>query len=120
MAFPPPKKAPPALAIKFGEAKSPEDDNPDLGEDVDDKGADDTEAAQQAAGDAAIAALHSGDGLSFIKAIVAGVKAGTIDAADLDLGDDDEPHNPWSDGRDDNPPGKSFDLPKSFKPARMD
>jgi hypothetical protein len=78
-----PKKPPPMMAVSIGAAK-PEDDAPAEGDHGDDE-----EEALKAGGDAAIAALHAGDGLSFARALVAIQSAsdggmGTA-AADLDM-----------------------------------
>jgi hypothetical protein len=89
----------PALAMVLGDMGKG-DDEPDEGA-VDDEGADDKEQALQAAGDAAIEALHANDGLSFAKALVAAMKAGGGDdedeeAADVDLADHDGGYHPPS------------------------
>jgi hypothetical protein len=69
----PKEKKIPALAMVLGKA-APGDETDDEGE-VDDEGADGEEEALQQAGDAAIEAMHAGDGLSLMKAMVAGMKA---------------------------------------------
>jgi hypothetical protein len=89
----------PALAMVLGDMGHDEPDG-DEG-DADDKVADDKDQALQAAGDAAIEALHANDGLSFAKALVAAMKAGDDDeededteAADVDLSDHDGGYDP--------------------------
>lgn len=77
------KKKVPALAIAIhGE---PDDDGPEGEGVVDDGREGESESAMRAAGDAAIEALEAKDGLGFMRALVAGMKA-----HDDDDGDEDE------------------------------
>jgi hypothetical protein len=83
------KKKPPMMAVSIG-AADPSGDAPE----EEDTG-DDEEEALKTGGDAAIAALHAGDGLSFAKALVSIMSASggeddNISAADLDMNQSDE------------------------------
>ena len=84
----PMKKKPPALAIDLDMVPK------DGGEaDVDDEGADDTEEAMTAGGQAFLEAFAAKDALGIAKAVAAIVdaKGDDTEAADMDMGDDDQP-----------------------------
>jgi len=93
------QKPMPKLAVSFG-MKTPDDgENPEL----DGEKGDDEEEALKAGGDALTAALHAQDSLSVARAIVQIMRASGgdeegIEAADLDMGDHDEPANPYAHG----------------------
>jgi len=100
------RKKAPKMAVSIG-VQPMGHEEPDGDEGAEGEGGDDQEKAMSAAGDAAIAALHAGDGLSFMRALVAGVHATggeepeeepeDTEAADLEFGESRHGHDAGED-----------------------